>query len=307
MSHFAFLGTTQLSIGSPAKASEAEGDVGLASAVFRVVVRALILGVVVLIVLNSMSWMRQGKENVPSIAIPCSLLNVSELRLITFDLFGALMLTKSSLNDTIAQLLPTLAVSDVENFTAEWLLAYQSFFGQTFPPALTHQPFLWVIRSSLLKILNTFNLSSTVPESSSTFKSLLSAWGNLQPRDGAIEVLSRLGQKYQLAVLSNGDRGTLQQALHVFLPAVNISLILPSDYPVNCFKACSGMYAQALAAVDGDQRRVLHVAGSSYDANGARTFGIFAGVLGSSVANDDPAPCFVFDSIKKLPSFFGMK
>lgn len=254
-----------------------------------------------------MNWMLEGEESAPSVAIPCSSLNVSELRLITFDLFGALMLTESSINHSIAQLLPSLAVSDVNNFTDEWLLAYQSFFGKSFSPSLTRQPFLWVIRSSLLKILNSFNLSSTVPEGSSTFNALLSAWGNLQPRDGDVEVLSKLSQKYQLAVLSNGDRGTLQQALRIFPPSVNISLILSSDYPVNCFKACSGMYAQALAAVGGDQRKVFHVAGSSYDANGARNFGIFAGMVGSLVANDDPDPCFVFDSIKKLPSFFELK
>ena len=79
------------------------------------------------------------------------------------------------------------------------------------------------------------------------------AWGDLQPREGAIEVLAKFSTKYQLGLLSNGDTDTLQAALRVFPSSVNVSLILSSDYPVNCFKPCSAMYAQALAAVSGEK------------------------------------------------------
>jgi FMN phosphatase YigB (HAD superfamily) len=176
------------------------------------------------------------EPNNSSAAISCSSLNVSALRVVTFDLFGALMLTESSLNHNIAALLPSLSSADVEEFTGHWLDAYASYFGKSFPPSLTHQPFHLIIRSSLIQILNSFGLSSTVPENSVTFNSLLSAWGNLQPRVGVTELLAKLSTKYQLGLLSNGDKETLQAALRVFPSSVNVSLTLSSDYPINCFK-----------------------------------------------------------------------
>lgn len=236
--------------------------------------------------------------------ISCSTLNVSALRVVTFDLFGALMLTDLSLSRSIGALLPSLSSNDVENLTEQWLDAYASYFGKSVPPSLTHQPFQWIIRSSLVAILSSFGLSVKVPEGSTTFNALVSAWGNLQPRDGATEVLVKLSRKYQLGLLSNGDAATLQAALHVFPPSVNVSLILSSDYPVNCFKPCSAMYAQALAAVGGDQTQVLHVAGSAFDTHGARTFGIYSGAIDRSAVHTNPQPCFAFDDIKQLLSFF---
>ncbi|CAF1084551.1 unnamed protein product [Adineta ricciae] len=237
---------------------------------------------------------------------PCPSLNVSALRLITFDLFGALMLTRSSLQSHIAELLPSLSSSDVERFTDTWLEAYVSYFGKSFPRSQTRQPFLWVIHSSLLQILESFKLSTIVPEDGSTFKSLIKAWSNLQPRPGTVEVLSKLSQKYQLGLLSNGDKDTLQTALRVFPSSVNISSIFSSDYPINCFKTCSAMYAQVLEAVHGDKTQVFHVAGSAYDTHGARTFGIFSGAIDSSAKHTSPPPCFAFDDIRQLISFFNV-
>ncbi|CAF1342734.1 unnamed protein product [Adineta ricciae] len=237
---------------------------------------------------------------------PCPSLNVSTIRLITFDLFGALMLTKSSLQSNIAELLPSLSSSDVERFTNIWVEAYVSYFGKSFPRSQTHQPFLWVIHSSLLQILESLKLSTIVPEDSFTFKSLMKTWSNLQPRPGVVKVLSKLSKKYQLGLLSNGDKDTLQTALRIFPSSVNISSIFSSDYPINCFKTCSAMYAQVLEAVHGDKTQVLHVAGSTYDTHGARTFGIFSGAIDSSAKNTNPSPCFAFDDIQQLISFFNV-
>jgi len=243
--------------------------------------------------------------NCLNIDVPsCSSLNVSSIEVITFDLFGALMLTEMSMERNIAALLPQLSSANVTKFTDLWLTAYVSYFGKSFDPSLTHSPFQWVINSSLVDILDKFQLSGVVPQNSTTFKALLGTWGNLQPKSGAAEVLAKLNRKYQLGLLSNGDEGTLRAALRVFPPSVNVSLIFSSDYPVNCFKTCSSMYAQALNFVGGDVSKLIHVAGSGYDAHGARQFGIFAGALDSSAEHTDPPPCFAFDDINRLPAFF---
>ncbi|CAF4643968.1 unnamed protein product, partial [Rotaria socialis] len=59
--------------------------------------------------------------NNSSTLISCSSLDVKKLRLVTFDLFGALMLTESSMNQNIASLLPSLSSLDVEKFANNWL------------------------------------------------------------------------------------------------------------------------------------------------------------------------------------------
>jgi 2-haloalkanoic acid dehalogenase type II len=237
-------------------------------------------------------------------AIPCSSLNVSALKVLTFDLFGALMLTESSLYDNIGPLVPSLSSAQVKDFVNLWLSAYVSYFGDSFSPSVTHQPFQWVINSSLVEILQYFQLSSTVPQNSTTFNALLATWGNLQPRPDVTEVLANLSTRYQLGLLSNGDKNTLQAALRVFPPSVNVSLILSSDYPANCFKPCPAMYAQALDAVHGDLTQVMHVAGSTFDGRGARTFGIYSVAIDGSEADVEPQPCFLFDDIKQLLSLF---
>ena len=241
-----------------------------------------------------------------SSVIPCSSLNVSALRLITFDLFGALMLTEVSLQQSIGMLLPMLSSDDVANFTSQWLFAYQSYFGHAISPSITHHMFQWVLHSSLVNILSSFQLTKQVPEGSVTFNDLISSWSNLQPKVGAIEVLTKLSRKYQLGLLSNGDAVTLRRALRIFPSSVNVSLILSSDYPVNCFKPCSSMYAQALTAVHvhGDKTKVIHVAGSAFDTHGARTFGIYSGALDPSAIRTKPKPCFAFNDIKQLIAFF---
>ncbi|CAF1121178.1 unnamed protein product [Rotaria sordida] len=237
-------------------------------------------------------------------SIDCSSLNVNTSRLVTFDLFGALMLTRSSMNRNIASLLPSLSSTDIQEFTNAWLDAYKSYFGKSLSPSITHHPFQWVIHSSLLEILDSFGLSDTITEDSPTFNALMSTWGNLKPYDGATHVLKKLSRKYRLGLLSNGDKETLKTAIRVFPSSVNISLILSSDFPINCFKTCPAMYAQALAAVNGNKNQVLHVAGSAYDAHGALTFGIFSGAIDESAAHTNPKPCFAFDDIRQLLSFF---
>jgi FMN phosphatase YigB (HAD superfamily) len=192
------------------------------------------------------------KLNNPSSVISCSSLNISALQVVTFDLFGELMLTESSLHRNIAALLPSLSSTDVSKFTDSWLDAYASYLGESISPSVTHQFFQWVIRSSLVRILDSYGLSTVVLEGSTTFDLLVSAWGKLQPRPGATEVLAKLSKKYQLGLFSNGDKSTLQAALRIFPSSVNISLILSSDYPVHCFEPCPAIYAQALDAVNSD-------------------------------------------------------
>ena len=70
-------------------------------------------------------------------------------------------------------------------------------------------------------------------------------------------------------------------------------------YPVSC-------HAQALAAVHGDTAQISHVAGSAADTQGARSFGIYSGMLYGPAPLTDQQPCFVFHDKEQLPPFFGL-
>ena len=58
------------------------------------------------------------------------------------------------LQDNVASLLPSLSAADVNTFVGKWLEAYGSYFGDTFDPKVAQpQPFTWVVRTSLISIL----------------------------------------------------------------------------------------------------------------------------------------------------------
>ena len=65
-------------------------------------------------------------------AISCSSLDNKKLRIITFDLFGALMLTVSSLQQNIASVSLSLSSADIKIFTNILLCAYISSFVKSF-------------------------------------------------------------------------------------------------------------------------------------------------------------------------------
>lgn len=241
--------------------------------------------------------------------VPCSALSSpGSLRLVTFDVFAALMQTQDSLvNSTIAAL-PDHA-SSASAIVTSWINCYGGNAGSTFDPArYVPQPFTWIMRSCLWGALNSSGLGVDIAPGTATFETLAVAWSVLKPYEGTVEALRALVDAgLRLGALSNGDRATLVNATSIFLSAgVPFWRVFPSDYPVGAFKPAAGMYEQvalAAAAEGWPPEAVLHAAGSATDAQGARTYGLLSVFIshGSAPAGS-PAPCAVLENITLLPA-----
>lgn len=237
-------------------------------------------------------------------ALNCSSFDPSQIKIITFDTFAALMDTGTSLVNNVQTLLPQLNASQVNAFVGEWVGVYGSYFGDTFDPSTQGpEPFTWVVRTGLTSILAGLGLGEQYPQGSPEFELLAASWSHLTPWPNTAKVLRQLQSRYVVAALSNGDHDTLTTATSTFFPVVQLDAVYSSDYPVGAFKPLAAIYAQV--AEEYGMGAVLHVAGSAIDAWGARSYGIYAALLHES-PQPGPQPCFTLPDITGLPAVMGM-
>lgn len=260
-------------------------------------------------------------------ALNCSALNASAIRLITFDVFAALADLTTSLTDSVEATIPGVSASTASSIVTSWINAYGVYAGNVFGAASTTggmEPFPFVLRLGLNLSLQANGYASVSPPE---FERLATAWGNLTFWSGTSTTLSLLSNAcYLLAPLSNGDRPTLVNATKGLLPGAPMHAIFSSDRPVGAFKPATAMYAQLLAVSVGVVRsfhdagmphsrmasqnfsvnQVLHVAGATADANGARAYGLLAGQNVRAGTAPSPTACFVIPNITLLPALLNV-
>lgn len=140
---------------------------------------------------------------------------------------------------------------------------------------------------------------------SDQFELLINSWGNLIPWDGTNDVLTKLYQaNFSLATLSNGDVGTLTNAVKIF-DQVKMTYIFSSDFPIGAFKSASVMYNQLLTTPKFTEEQVLHIAGAPIDGKGARDYGLFAGLVYNQPIPSNK-PCFLLNNITDLLTIMGL-
>lgn len=273
---------------------------------------AAALSATLLCISQAVAASRAVEAAAPIAPLNCSSFNASAIKLITFDVFAALMDTPDSLVTNVAAVFPSFSQDQLQSFVGDWLDAYGFWFGKTFPSNALPEPFPWVIENSLVTILASRNLS--VPRGSPTWDQLVSSWARLAPWQGVADTLHVLQQNgYKVAALSNGDAATLRQATSVFAqhspPVYMDACPFSSDWPLGAFKPLPQIYYQALAALGGNSSspHYLHVAGSSIDAYGARSAGLFAGLSNGETPMPGPQPCFVIANLTMLPAVLGIK
>jgi phosphoglycolate phosphatase-like HAD superfamily hydrolase len=253
-----------------------------------------------------------GIETTSINPLNCSTFNATNIRLITFDVFAALMDTPTSLLTNVGAALPALSAAEVESFVNDWLDAYGLWFGKTFPANALPQPFPWVISDGLSAILAARNLSSSVPQGSPTWNALMTSWSRLTPWDGVADTLAKLQKHgFRVAALSNGDTDTLRNATSIFAqhqpPVYMDEGPFSSDWPLGAFKPLPQIYYQALPYVNGNNASYLHVAGSPIDAWGARSAGLFAALSNGEPPMAGLQPCFLLANLTMLPAVLGIR
>ena len=236
--------------------------------------------------------------------LPCSTFDSKRIKLVTFDVFAALMDLDTSLKKNIAEIVPSLNRSEVDSIAEEWEAAYASYAGTVFIESVTGpSPFLWVLETSLTEILNTM----TIVVSKEQFTALVDSWGHLIPWADTASVLTQIyNAGFKLATLSNGDVGTLKTAMQVFAPNVTFSYYFSSDFPIGAFKPDEAMYNQVQPATSLSAVEFLHVAGASSDGWGARSAGLYSALLSSPPYPKPPLPCFLLKDITELPAVLGL-
>jgi FMN phosphatase YigB (HAD superfamily) len=254
-------------------------------------------------------------STISTLPIICPEFNASKIRLITFDVFGALMKTSSDLTLSVKDAYPTLSKAIASQIAGDMLSFYASYMdngGYIFNKSIhIPEPFIWVTRNGLeIALKNRYpTCENECLPSNKTFERLANyAWGNLTPYDDVISSLSQISysNKYQIGVLSNGDDLTLGNATRQF-ETIGISIKrFGSDYPTGVFKPQKGIYQQVIDKGGYSIDEVLHVAGSEFDAIAAHTTVGFLSAVGRGGSGNSPDVCFYLSDLTLLPEILGL-
>jgi 2-haloalkanoic acid dehalogenase type II len=235
----------------------------------------------------------------------CSEFNPKSVKLITFDVFAALMDLETSLIASATKILPDVSSKNIKTLVQTWEGAYSDYAGTVFNETITGtEPFQWMLTTTLSTTLSQMSISA----SESQFNALVKSWGDLTPWVNTKESLAKLyNAGFALGTLSNGDRNTLSTAVNVFLPEVKFTHIFNSDFPVvGSFKPDVAMYNQVTSTTNFTVAEHLHVAGAPIDGWGARSAGGFSALLNLYPYPKKPFPCFLLADITGVPPIFGL-
>jgi FMN phosphatase YigB (HAD superfamily) len=245
----------------------------------------------------------------PPAQLPCSSLDASRIRLVTFDVFAALMDTLPSLKADLGSIAPFLTSAQVGVIIKNWVHDYGAVQGQAFTRAQTGgaEPFPFFFQRSLAASLASLGLTDRIPTGSTLFLDMYRSWGNLAPRPATLDALRAVaGSGRLVAALSNGDTDTLHRAMApIAARGVAIQQPFSSDWPVGSFKPHGSMYDQIFANGTYAYDEVLHVAGAPTDAQGARRYGMFAGLSYNKPLQQDP-PCAWFKTLADVVTFLNI-
>jgi 2-haloalkanoic acid dehalogenase type II len=242
-------------------------------------------------------------------AIECSAFNASNIKLVSFDVFAALMDTPTSLIETVSPILNPFGVDTetAERFVDGMLEGYSNYADHVFTRQETGgvEPFQFVTNSSLTALLQSFHLPIAVD--SPPFLALLECWSRLRPWPGVVNTISAIARAgIRVAPLSNGASYVLKQAWANAFPDVALHEVFSSDWPVGAFKPQAAMYQQLLSPTGLSAAQVMHVAGAPIDGQGGRLAGVLTALAWNQPLPGVP-PCFALANITSLLDILHLK
>jgi len=235
--------------------------------------------------------------------VECRNFNSSEIRLVTFDAFGALFDTVNSLYQNFRTIFD-FSVSDatVQSFLQTWFGWYASYSNWMFYNQLIENPgvlspppdpFQHLMRSTLPGSLAKHKLSVTPDQVDQLMLSL----GNLRPHNqGIIDTIKALNNHgIRVGIMSNADDATQMRMAKNLVPA-KVDYFF-STTKAQAFKPSPRLYSLP-ERMGYPKNSILHVAGGGFDAMGARGYGLFSATCTDREYNllGDPSlePCFTF-------------
>ena len=127
---------------------------------------------------------------------------VDEVDTLIFDVFSSIMDPSSSLVSAATRFIQAKGMdTDVDDFCARWLTRQRIEQLQESMTMTGHTGYIQASRRALVYTLRGEGVEFTDDE----IVEVLQLWWELTPFDDSVEALGRLGERYRLAILSNGD------------------------------------------------------------------------------------------------------
>jgi len=189
---------------------------------------------------------------------------------LTFDIFGTVLDLAGSLTPPLEELLDECGASETVQATdvwAQWRHRQRIEQYQDNLLMLGHSGYLAVKKRALLYSLRTFKIEFTYEQ----IDKFMKVYQDLTPFQDAIDGLKRLGTKYDLVILSNGEEWYLN---HLAKNRIGIDFhdILSAEM-VGQFKPHPSVYRFAAKRLEREPDQIMMVASHSFDILGARHSG----------------------------------
>ena len=195
---------------------------------------------------------------------------IERVNTLTFDIFGTVLDLAGSLVPPLEKLLKecntpgSLTGADVWN---QWRLRQRLEQYQENIIMLGHSGYLEVKKKALLYTLRLLEIEFTYEKVDEFMKS----YHELIPFQDAVSGLKRLGTKYRLVILSNGEEWYLKQLIENNI-GIEFNEILCAEM-VSQFKPHPSVYRFAANRLELEPAQIMMVASHSFDILGARHSG----------------------------------
>ena len=188
---------------------------------------------------------------------------------LTFDAFGTILDLGTSHAPRLAEFLKSVD-SDMtaEQLWGRWRYRQRIEQYQDNIVAMGHSGYLPVARRAGVYVLKQFGVDATGAE----VDGLMQAWQQLKPFDDVTAAMERLGKRYRLVALSNGERAYLDHLVRNRIQCRFDAVISVEE--VGAFKPHPGVYRKGAAMLGLEVGQCMMVSANSFDVMGARMCGL---------------------------------
>ena len=189
---------------------------------------------------------------------------------LTFDIFGTVLDLSGSIVPPLEEILRSCETHESITGTDVWSHWRQRQRIEQYQDNLImlgHSGYQAVMKRSLLYSLRTLKIEFTYEQ----IGEIMNVYQRLTPFQDAIDGLKRLGTKYQLVILSNGERRYLEHLVKNRI-GIDFYAILSAE-SVGQFKPHPSVYRFAANRLELEPGQIMMVASHSFDILGARHSG----------------------------------
>ena len=187
---------------------------------------------------------------------------------LAFDMFGTVLDPAGSLTPPLGRFLTEKGASvDGATLWADWRDRQRIEQYQDALLMWGHSGYLETCRRALVYCLRGNDVEFTHDD----VDDLMRSWQELIPFEDAVEALKRLGGRYRLVALSNGERWFLE---HLARNRIKVSFdAIISAEEAGFFKPHPSVYRTAARILESEPHEIMMVAAHSFDVMGARACG----------------------------------